>query len=164
VITIAGSPEQPEPPRSNGFTITRDYYTLAGEKVDPSTVTQNARLAVVLTINEGTPLGGQIMVQDPLPAGFEIDNPRIISSADVAALSFVPPSDNAPKYMEFRDDRFEAAFDLTAGTQKTLTVAYIVRAVAPGRYIHAAASVEDMYRPERAANTDTGVVEVVAAR
>jgi uncharacterized protein YfaS (alpha-2-macroglobulin family) len=164
VITISGSPEQPEPARANGFTIERTYYTLAGDKVDPSQVVQNTRLAVVLTINEGTPLGGQIMVQDPLPAGFEIDNPRLVSSADVSALSFVPPSDNAPKYMEFRDDRFQAAFDLTAGQQKTLAVAYIVRAVAPGRYVHGAASVEDMYRPERVASTDTGFVEVVASK
>ena len=31
-ITISGSPETPEPARANGFTISREYFTLAGEK------------------------------------------------------------------------------------------------------------------------------------
>lgn len=161
IITISGSPELPEPPRADGFTLERTYYTLAGEKVDPSRVAQNTRLVVVLNINEGSPLGGQIMLEDPLPAGFEIDNPRLVSSADIAALSFVPKSE-APKYMEFRDDRFLAAFNLTAGEAKSLSVAYVVRAVAPGRYVQGAAHVEDMYRPERAASTENGFIEVVS--
>ena len=40
-------------------------------------------------------------------------------------------------------------------------VAYTVRAVSPGVFIHPGATVEDMYRPERRANPDAGTVEVV---
>jgi uncharacterized protein YfaS (alpha-2-macroglobulin family) len=36
-----------------------------------------------------------------------------------------------------------------------------VRAVAPGRYVHPAAIVEDMYRPDRFGRTAFGSVEVV---
>jgi uncharacterized protein YfaS (alpha-2-macroglobulin family) len=42
------------------------------------------------------------------------------------------------------------------------TVAYIVRAVTPGSFIHPAATVEDMYRPERMARTASGRLEVTA--
>ena len=40
------------------------------------------------------------------------------------------------------------------------TVAYIVRAVTPGTYVHPAATVEDMYRPERYARTAAGTLTV----
>jgi uncharacterized protein YfaS (alpha-2-macroglobulin family) len=39
--------------------------------------------------------------------------------------------------------------------------AYIVRAVSPGTFKHPAALIEDMYRPERRARTDSGTVAVV---
>jgi uncharacterized protein YfaS (alpha-2-macroglobulin family) len=35
-----------------------------------------------------------------------------------------------------------------------------VRATTPGRYSHPAATVEDMYRPQYRARTDTGTVRV----
>ena len=79
-------------------------------KVDPSRVAQNTRLITVIKVHEGKPIGGQIMISDPLPAGFEIDNPRLVSSADFSALSWLEKS--TPKHVEFRDDRFLAAYDL----------------------------------------------------
>lgn len=162
IVTISGSPETPEPARSNGFTISREYFTLAGEKVDPSRVAQNTRLITVIKVHEGKPIGGQIMISDPLPAGFEIDNPRLVSSADLSALSWLPKS--TPKHTEFRDDRFLAAYDLRKGTASSITAAYVIRAVAPGRYVHGPASVEDMYRPERVASTGSSFVEVTNGR
>ena len=44
------------------------------------------------------------------------------------------------------------------------TVAYIVRAVTPGTFVHPAATVEDMYRPERYARTAAGTLTVTAER
>ena len=41
-------------------------------------------------------------------------------------------------------------------------MAYIVRAVTPGSFVHPAATVEDMYRPNRFARTASGRLEVVA--
>jgi uncharacterized protein YfaS (alpha-2-macroglobulin family) len=65
---------------------------------------------------------------------------------------------------EFRDDRFSAAFERKAGDPSVFTVAYVVRAVSPGRYVHPQAYVEDMYRPDRFGRTATGRVEVTAAK
>jgi len=42
----------------------------------------------------------------------------------------------------------------------TATLAYIVRAVTPGTFVHPAATVEDMYRPERYARTAAGTLTV----
>ncbi|MBX3524445.1 MAG: hypothetical protein KF807_14620, partial [Xanthobacteraceae bacterium] len=66
-------------------------------------------------------------------------------------------------YTEFRDDRFVAAFNRTEGDRSLITVAYIVRAVSPGKYAHPPAIIEDMYRPDRFARTEAGSVEVLPA-
>jgi uncharacterized protein YfaS (alpha-2-macroglobulin family) len=105
----------------------------------------------------------RVIVADYLPAGFEIDNPNIVSSGDTGTLSWI---ENAvePASSEFRDDRFSAAFDRKSGDAAVFTVAYVVRAVSPGRYVLPQAFVEDMYRPDRFGRTGTGAVEVTAAR
>lgn len=46
--------------------------------------------------------------------------------------------------------------------KQTASVAYVVRAVTPGAYIHPAATVEDMYRPERHARTASVKLTVTA--
>ena len=44
------------------------------------------------------------------------------------------------------------------------TVAYVVRAVSPGKYVLPQAYVEDMYNPSRYGRTGTGSVEVRSAK
>ena len=97
------------------------------------------------------------MVNDPLPAGFEIDNPNLLRSGDVKALDWLQTTQNLQN-TEFREDRFLAAVD-HFGTEP-FRLAYILRAIAPGSYYHPAASVEDMYRPIYRARTDAGRVVV----
>jgi uncharacterized protein YfaS (alpha-2-macroglobulin family) len=163
VVSVSGAPTTPEPAADRGFKIERLYYTLAGEPADPSKARQNQRFAVVLKITEPKPDFARVIVADYLPAGFEIDNPRLVSSGDTGTLSWI---DDAlePVHTEFRDDRFVAAFDRKAGAPSVFTVAYVVRAVSPGRYVLPQAFIEDMYRPDRFGRTATGAIEVQAAR
>jgi uncharacterized protein YfaS (alpha-2-macroglobulin family) len=79
VVTVSGSPMVPEPASEKGFKIERLYYALDGTPADPSKAKQNERFAVVLKITEAQPQFGRVMVADYLPAGFEIDNPRLVS-------------------------------------------------------------------------------------
>jgi uncharacterized protein YfaS (alpha-2-macroglobulin family) len=163
VVTVHGAPLVPEPAAERGFKIERLYFTLDGTPADPSKAKQNDRFAVVLRITEGQPQFGRIIVADYLPAGFEIDNPRIVSSGDTGTLSWIDDA-QAPVNAEFRDDRFSAAFDRKSDDPAVFTVAYVVRAVSPGRYVLPQAYVEDMYRPDRFGRTGTGTLEVTAAR
>ena len=71
---------------------------------------------------------------DYLPAGFEIDNPHLVSSGDTGTLDWITDAAE-PVKTEFRDDRFTAAFDRKAADAPVFTVAYVVRAVAPGKYV-----------------------------
>jgi alpha-2-macroglobulin len=163
VITVSGAPLVPEPATDNGFRIERKYYTLAGKPADPSKARQNDRFAVVLRITEPQPQFGRIIVADYLPAGLEIDNPRLVSSGETGTLAWIEDAQE-PVSSEFRDDRFSAAFERKSGDPSVFTVAYVVRAVSPGRYVHPQAYVEDMYRPDRFGRTASGAIEVTAAK
>ena len=103
-------------------------------------------------ITEPKPQFGRLIVADYLPAGFEIDNPRLVSSGDTGTLKWIEDAQE-PVSVEFRDDRFSAAFERKSEDPSVFTVAYVVRAVSPGRYVHPQAYVEDMYRPDRFGRT-----------
>jgi hypothetical protein len=163
VVSVSGSPLTPEPAADHGFKIERNYFTLAGEPSDPSKAKQNQRFVVVLKVTEPQPQYGRIILADYLPAGFEIDNPRLVSSGDTGTLSWI--ADAAPPvHSEFRDDRFSAAFERNKDSAPVFTVAYVVRAVSPGHYVLPQAFVEDMYRPDRFGRTATGTIDITAAK
>jgi alpha-2-macroglobulin len=163
VVTVSGAPLVPEPAAERGFKIERTYYTLDGKPADATKAKQNERFAVVLKMTEPQPQFGRVIVADYLPAGFEIDNPRLVSSGDTGTLAWIADAQE-PVNAEFRDDRFSAAFERKGDDPSVFTVAYVVRAVSPGRYVHPQAYVEDMYRPDRFGRTATGTVEVTAAK
>ena len=159
VVTVSGAPLVPEPAAERGFKIERNYFTLDGEPAEIATAKQNDRFAVVLKITEAQPQFGRVLVADYLPAGFEIDNPRLVSSGNTGKLGWITLA-REPEHAEFRDDRFTAAFNRKKEDPAIFTVAYVVRAVAPGRYVHPQAYVEDMYRPDRFGRTESGTLEV----
>jgi alpha-2-macroglobulin len=163
VVSVSGSPVTPEPAASNGFKIERNYFTLDGKPADVSKARQNDRFAVVLRVTEAKPEFGHIMVSDYLPAGLEIDNPHLVSSGDTGTLDWIEDGEE-PENTEFRDDRFTAAIDRAADSKAVFTVAYVVRAVSPGKYVLPQAYVEDMYNPSRYGRTGTGTVEVRTAK
>src|SRR6185369_14943075 len=152
VVSVSGAPITPEPAASNGFKIERGYFTLDGKPADVSKAKQNDRFAVVLKITEAKPEFGHIMVSDYLPAGFEIDNPHLVSSGDTGTLDWIEDGEE-PENAEFRDHRFTAAVDRAADSKSVFTVAYVVRAVSPGKYVLPQAYVEDMYNPSRYGRT-----------
>ena len=82
VVTTVAAPAQPLPAGGDGFTIERTYYTLDGTEANVTEATQNERYVVVLKINEENDWPSRVLVTDLLPAGFEIDNPGLVSSAE----------------------------------------------------------------------------------
>jgi uncharacterized protein YfaS (alpha-2-macroglobulin family) len=155
-LTTFGVPSDPEPAGGTGFAITRAWYTLDGQPATLADVSVGTRLVTVLTVQ---PLGrqaGRLMVADPLPAGFEIDNPNLLRGGDIAALDWLDTV--TAESAQFRQDRFLAAVNWDS--DQLFRLAYITRAVSPGTFHHPAASVEDMYRPSIRARSDTGRVTI----
>ena len=163
VVSVSGSPLTPEPAAERGFKIERSYFTFDGEAADATKAKQNQRFVAVLKMTEPQPQFGRVIVADYLPAGFEIDNPKLVSSGETGTLSWITDAAE-PANSEFRDDRFTAAFDRSQQSPPVFTVAYVVRAVSPGSYVLPQAVVEDMYRPDRFGRTATAKIDITAAK
>ncbi|MCO5089675.1 alpha-2-macroglobulin [Bosea sp. (in: a-proteobacteria)] len=165
VITVAGIPTAPEPALNQGFGLERVIYTMTGERADPARLRQNERYVVALTVTEPASRYGRLLLVDPVPAGLEIENANLTEGASTAGLDWLN-QEVSPVHTESRDDRFVAAFERSGAKSDKLsyTVAYIARAVSPGRYVSPAAVIEDMYRPDRFGRTGFGTVEISSAR
>ena len=155
-LTTFGVPEGDTQASGYGYRIAREYYDLEGAPLDPAEVSIGTRMVAVLTVTPADDTGARLMVNDPLPAGFEIDNPNLLNAGDIAALDWLDPA--YAEHAEFRAERFLAAVDWQS--DQPFTLAYIVRAISPGQFHHPAALVEDMYRPEYRATTASGRVTV----
>ncbi|WP_162784719.1 alpha-2-macroglobulin family protein [Paracoccus suum] len=158
-VTLSATATPTEPPAAGGtaWSITRNYFTPEGAPVDPAQVAQGTRLVAVLTVTPLAEGGGRLIIADPLPAGFEIDNPNLISSGEGGGLSWLDDLTEA-EMAEFRQDRFAAAVNWSDSAPFNL--AYRLRAVSLGDFRHPAATVEDMYRPERRGWTDSGQTRI----
>lgn len=155
-LTTFGVPAGETAASGYGYRIAREYYDMDGAPLSPAEVTIGTRMVAVLTVTPADDSGARLMVNDPLPAGFEIDNPNLLNAGDIAALDWLDPA--FAEHAEFRSERFMAAVDWQS--ERPFTLAYIVRAVSPGSFHHPAALVEDMYRPEYRATTASGRVTV----
>jgi uncharacterized protein YfaS (alpha-2-macroglobulin family) len=142
-------------PSGYGYQMDREYLLLDGTPVR-GPVPAGTRMVAIVTVYPAASTRARLMVDDPLPAGFEIDNPSLLRSGDIRALDWFEPHDSV--HSEFRADRFLAAVDQKEGGP--IQLAYVLRAVTPGTYHHPAAQVEDMYRPEFRATTASSTVTV----
>jgi uncharacterized protein YfaS (alpha-2-macroglobulin family) len=160
-ISVSGAPIEPDPAVAEGYAIERTFYKLDGTKIDLNRIARNERVVVSLKVTEAQARYARLLVVDRLPAGLEIDNPALVDGGSVEAFAWLT-KDVEPTHTEYRDDRFMAAFDRADGQSAFITMAYVVRAVAPGHYVYPPATAEDMYDPERYGRTAFGELEVTA--
>jgi uncharacterized protein YfaS (alpha-2-macroglobulin family) len=154
-LTTFGVPQTDPEAGGYGYALTRRYFTMEGAPVS-GPVASGTRLVAVLEVQPFEEVGARLMIDDPLPAGFEIDNPNLLDSGAVKGLDWIRTV--TPEMSEFRADRFLAAVEYRGA--EAFQLAYVVRAVTPGEYHHPAALVTDMYRPEYSANTASGRLTV----
>jgi uncharacterized protein YfaS (alpha-2-macroglobulin family) len=94
-----------------------------------------------------------VVLADLLPAGFEVENPRLASS-DTSDLSDNDMVD--PARIDIRDDRVLVFTNVSDGTHYR----YVVRAVTPGRFRLPAVSAECMYDPSIVSVNGAGEVTI----
>jgi hypothetical protein len=155
-VTTLGRPDGTTEPGGYGYGVERAYFRLDGTPADRA-VRVGDRLVAVLTVRPAEAAAARLMIDDALPAGFEIDNPSLLRAGDIAALDWLQT--HAVEHAEFREDRFLSAVD-QRGTDP-IRVAYMVRAVSPGTFHHPAALVSDMYSPDHRATTGSGRITVM---
>lgn len=159
-MSWTGYPLPDAPAAAEGFSIAREVYDMQGNAVDPTSLRQHQRVVVLLHVSATDGLGHDAMVVDLLPAGLELENARLEGAIEASALSWMPELAQ-PDHVELRDDRFVAALELER-SMGTVTLAYIARAVTPGRYTVPAPFVEDMYRPYLFARGAAEALDVTA--
>jgi len=164
-----------------GFTVYREYEALPGPdgKVDPDAVKQTddgdwivkATTSVKVTINlVVSDRANYVVVDDPLPGGFEGQNPKFVTS--VGATSSSTGARGSGEYdgwwwggwytfshTDLRDDRMLLFADqLPAGVY---TYSYTARATTIGDFLLPPVKAEEMYEPERFGHGSSARVTVV---
>lgn len=137
---------QPPVDASSGITLRRRYLNERGEPLRNDTVHSGDLVKVELTI-QGTTELDNVVIEDLLPAGLEIENPRLVTQAPAAELAKAAKRSNEPatfepRRIDMRDDRLILMGDLPAGA---FTYTYAARAVAPGTFVVPPVRAECMY-------------------
>ncbi|MEZ5829934.1 MAG: MG2 domain-containing protein [Dongiaceae bacterium] len=164
--SVTGVPKNGLPPADEGFTISREIFTPDGTEADLSKIKQNDLLVVLLTGSSSSGLDHQALITDLLPAGFEAEIASLASARQTGDYSWLPEL-TQPTYVEYRDDRFVAAFDIydrfNGNQNREFAFAYLVRAVTPGDYVLPGPSIEDMYQPTYRGHGVGGRVQIGTA-
>ena len=162
-VTISGRPTMPPPAASSGLTLDKRLFALDGRPIDPTKLKQGDRVIVRLSGRAAAQRPELTVVDDALPAGFEIDSTLTPGDAQgekdengktkAGPFAFLGLL-SAASMQEKRDDRYIAA--LTLAGRKPFALAYIARAVTPGSFYLPGAEAKDMYRPAISARTAHG--------
>ncbi len=139
---------------AQGIKLVRNYYTLDGKLLDAAQLSslRPAQLLVVELVVAGR--GRNLAVVDRLPAGFEVENPRLGRGRGPSWVR----QRWVPEYVDIKDDRVEF-FGHLNGEAK---IYYLVRATVGGSYFLPPATAELMYEPERRASTSPSSVAIKA--
>ncbi len=157
-VTVTGTPVAPPPAEDNGISLSKRLVGFSGGTVDPAALTQGERVIVVVSGRSGQSRSMSLVVDDPLPAGFEIETVLGPDDAQSGPFKFLGELSSAD-VQEARDDRYVAAMDLAG--KGAFTFAYVARAVTPGDFLLPGAQAKDMYRPSL--NARTGASRTVIA-
>lgn len=156
-LTTRGIPAKPvDEPVSEGLGVGRAFMDNRGEPYEGTTFVQGDSFVIDVTLTCSGRLEN-VVVADLLPAGFEVENPRL--DPDVLSGGVFEEA-ATPSNLEIRDDRLVLAFDsLDEGTHHFY---YVVRAVTPGTYQHPPLAAECMYDPSIRAVAAGGQIDVTA--
>ena len=135
---------------ASGLTISKQLFTLKGATADPATLRQGDRVIVLITGRSGQARTTQLVIDDPLAAGFEVETVLSAADAQDGPFRFLGKLSEADM-QEARDDRFVASTELPG--KAAFAFAYIARAVTPGDFLLPGVEARDMYRPSLSART-----------
>jgi uncharacterized protein YfaS (alpha-2-macroglobulin family) len=157
MVTVTGTPVAPPAAEQNGIQLSKRLVSFTGGPVDLATLHQGDRVIVVVSGRSAQARSMALVVDDPLPAGFEIETVLGADDAQNGPFKFLGTLSNA-SVQESRDDRYVAAMELAGKT--AFSFAYVARAVTPGEFLLPGAQARDMYRPSLNARTGAGRIGI----
>ncbi|NUP11439.1 MAG: hypothetical protein HOW73_35790 [Polyangiaceae bacterium] len=151
-----------------GPSVHRLYLDEAGNPLDPGAIPIGTLVRVVLAIHAPIELPQEqrqyLALTDPIPAGFEPVDPRLMAfepsddQPNVAIQKLVGTALSSPDHVDLRDDRVQVYVDEMDGD--TVVTSYLARATTKGRFIARPTFAEWMYVPDgdgRGAGTEVVV-------
>ena len=143
-VTVRGTPLASPGAEDKGLTVAKSFYSFTGGGADPAAMAQGERLIVRLSGSNGQGRTVPLVIDDALPAGYEIEMVLGPDDAQNGPFKFLGDLTTAD-VQESRDDRYVAAMDLAGG--KSFALAYVARATTPGDFYLPGAEAKDMYHP-----------------
>jgi len=122
--------------------IRKAFFDRNGNQISKMNFKQNDLIVVRLTLTtEDQSSVSNVVITDILPAGFEIENPRLSAQSDMPWIK----NSSVPEHFDIRDDRINL---YTSAEKQTKYFYYIVRAVSKGQFKMGPASADAMYNGE----------------
>ncbi len=156
-VVARGAPTSAPPAAAEGVAASKRIRRLDGSAADLDALAQGDRLVVSITLTPRERRLQPLIVADLLPAGFEIETALRPEDGGPSGVYGWLGELASAKIAEARDDRFLAAIDVTGEPR---TIAYVVRAVTPGRFAAPGVVAEDMYRADVFARSEAFEVEI----
>ncbi|MBJ6117940.1 alpha-2-macroglobulin family protein [Pontibacter sp. BT310] len=140
----------------NFMQVRRAFFDRDGRQITNNTFKQNDLIIVRIALQS---LDGRtipnVAITDMLPAGFEIENPRLMSEREFSWLQKQEPA--TPDYTDIRDDRINI---YATARPKEQYFFYQVRAVSKGNFQLGPVGADAMYNAEYHSYNGAGTINV----
>ena len=136
--------------------VRRSYYDYrSGYPVQDNNFKQGQLIVCKITLEGMSRSAENIVITDLLPAGFEIENPRLSASTELQWKTKNPIN---VQYMDIRDDRLLLFTDLDRNSKREFY--YMLRVVSRGKFQLPVIGADAMYDPEFHSYNGAGVINV----
>jgi len=155
-LTTRGIPtDQSFQPEQEGIEVERELLSREGRPISPEEIVQGDLIVIKSRLRSIAGTIQNVVVQNLLPSGLEVENPRLKSTETLPWMMGKSPD---PAFLDLRDDRILIFLDLPG--QEWQTVYTLVRAVTPGTFRLPPIQVEAMYNPALRARGERGTLKV----
>lgn len=156
-FTVEGIKAGTVPPKSDQLEVSRKYLDSNGNPLDLENLRQGDLVITEITVTAKFPQGRleNLAVVDLLPAGLEIENPRLVNAG--SSLAWMTGR-SEPDHLDLRDDRLLYFGSVTAG--RPTKFYYAARAVTRGTFTLPHVFAEAMYDPAFRANAGAGTLQI----
>lgn len=133
--------------------VRKQFYTRFGQPLGNKVMQGDLVVVKITLFNKEASYIDNIVITDMLPAGFEIENPRLTEQRDMPWIK----TQTQPQHFDIRDDRINLFTSISSQPQ---TFYYMVRAVSTGKFVMGPVAADAMYNGEYHSYNGAGVLTV----
>jgi len=141
---------------TRGIKVSREYLDSNGKPLDLNSIPIGSQVVCHLKAVAVNKHLYNVVINDLLPAGFEIENPRLLTTP---RLSWIPSVGVDIDHHDIRDDRLLVFTGLSK--DRPLEIYYSLRAISAGNFKIPPVAAECMYNPLIAGSSSSGNMTVV---